>query len=158
MLDSTAYFYMKSWHIPAYEGLTPKLDYWLKLPANIIVSGGRFHVTAMDTRVVSHNLMTIRSDGMLVAVRRGRPGIIITPTQLQRIESEALDVSEWEKALSKTWNYGDMFDAMQVESRFAAQFGADRTKYYLATADSAVFNEIYNNTKVQPCQSCGRKR
>ena len=156
--NDKAYFYFKSWHIPEYEGIPKLKDAWLTLPANIFVGGGRFHTTTEDLRIAQHTMMIIRDDGMLVAVRRGRPGITVPIKYMKMIEDESIDVREWEQVMGRTWNFNDMFDTQQVEQRFAAKHGTDRAKYFLAPSDSTVFSIIFNSTKVQPCRNCGKRR
>lgn len=156
-LPEKAYFYFKSWHIPEYEGI-PKKDAWLLLPAQIFVGDGRFHVTTMDLRVANHTMMVVRKDGMLVTVRRGRPGITVPIKFMEQIRLETIDVVEWENVMGLTWDYNDMFDSLKVEERFSERYGNDRTKYFLAPADSQVFSNIFNSTKVQPCRNCGKRR
>lgn len=157
-LPDTGYFYFKSWHVPEYDGIPRQQDQWLTIPMSVVLSNGKFHVTAPDLRIPRFAMMVVQDTGMVLAVQRGRPGTNVTQDQFDRIRAETISIAEWEGAMGRTWNFDDMFDTAKVEARFFDRYGTDRAKYYLAPADSQVFVEVFNTTKIQPCKNCGQKR
>lgn len=157
-LSDKAYFYFKHWHLPDVDGIDNTKDQWLILPANLIVGNGRFHVTSQDIRAATHALMVVRTDGMIVAVKRGRAGTLVPNKNLGQLKAEAIDIAEWEAIMGMSWDYNIMFDTALVEERFTSRWGNDRAKYYMAPNDSPAYNQIYAMAKVQPCKTCGKKR
>ena len=153
--NSLMYVFMRKWYLPELPNFEFKNDSWFAVPALRTETRESVSYTIINSRLEMAAMMIVSENGMLLKANRSKLHQKVPDHQLQQIEQQAFNISNWEKINQLPFPYDDMFDGKKVKERYHSANGTNTEAYFSIASENQLFTEIKKVVSPKPC-NCGK--